>query len=204
MVQCGMGVRLTPALRSRRPGRADWGVSRKRTLYLLRHAKSSWDDPALPDRDRPLAPRGYRACELVAEHLRRHKITPALVLCSSSTRTRETLERVSVGFSRPVDALIEDGLYAATAAELLARLRTVDSAVTSVLLIGHQPAVQELAVSLVVAAERRGVLNGKFPTGALATLALPSSWAALAPETAMLTAFVKPRELKAGRKPDAA
>jgi phosphohistidine phosphatase len=179
-------------------------VSRKRTLYLLRHAKSSWDDPALPDRDRPLAPRGYRACELVAEHLRRHKITPALVLCSSSTRTRETLERVSAGFSRPVEALIEDGLYAATAAELLARLRRVDSAVASVLLIGHQPAVQELAVSLVRAEPQRRALNGKFPTGALATLTITSSWAALAPETATLNAFVKPRALKASRKPGAA
>ena len=198
MVQCGMGVRLTPAVRSRRPGRADdWGVSRKRTLYLLRHAKSSWDDPALPDRDRPLAPRGYRACELVAEHLHLHKITPALVLCSSSTRTRETLDRVSVGFSRPVSPRRRPLRRAA--AELLARLRTVDSA-ASVLLIGHQPAV-ELAVSLVGAEQRRGALNGKFPTGALATS--PSgSWAALA-ETATLTAFVKLRA-ESGRKPDAA
>ena len=179
-------------------------MSRKRTLYLLRHAKSSWDDPALPDRDRPLAPRGYRACELVAEHLRRHEITPALVLCSSSTRTRETFERVSAGFSRPVQALIEDFLYAATAAELLTRLRTVDSAVASVMLIGHQPAIQELAVSLVRAEPKRRALNDKFPTGALATLTLTSSWAALAPERATLTGFVKPRELQSGRKPDTA
>ncbi len=174
-------------------------MSRKRTLYLLRHAKSSWDDPALPDRDRPLVPRGYRACELVAEHLRRHQITPALALCSSATRTRETFERVSAGFSRPVGALIEDGLYTATAAELLARLRTVDSAVASVLLIGHNPALQELAVSLVAAEPQPRALYRKFPTGALATLTFTSSWAALAPETAMLNAFVKPRELKGSR-----
>jgi phosphohistidine phosphatase len=179
-------------------------VSRKRTLYLLRHAKSSWDDPALPDRERPLAARGCRACELVAEHVRRREITPALVLCSSSTRTRETFERVSAGFSRPVEALIEDGLYAATAAELLTRLRTVDGAVASVMLIGHHPAVQELAVSLVRAEPQQRTLSGKFPTGALATLTVTSSWAALAPETAKLTAFVKPRELKGSRKPDAA
>ena len=174
-------------------------MSRKRTLYLLRHAKSSWDDPALPDRERPLAPRGCRACELVAGYLRRHQITPALVLCSSSTRTRETLERVSAGFSRPVEALIEDGLYVATAAELLARLRTVDGAIASVLLVGHNPALQELAVSLVGAEPQPRALNGKFPTGALATLTFTSSWAALEPETATLNAFVKPRELKCSR-----
>jgi phosphohistidine phosphatase len=179
-------------------------VSAKRTLYLLRHAKSSWDDPALPDQDRPLAPRGQRACELVAEHLRRQEITPTLVLCSSATRARETFERVSVGFSRPVEALIEDSLYAASATELLTRLRTVDSAAASVMLVGHYPAIQELAVSLVGAEKQRRALSAEFPTGALATLTLTSSWAALAPDTATLTAFVKPRELKGGRKASAA
>ena len=171
----------------------------KRTLYLLRHAKSSWDDPALPDRDRPLAPRGHRACELVAAHLRRREIAPALVLCSSATRARETLERVSVGFSDPCEALIEDDLYAATAAQLLHRLRIVDSAAASVMLIGHQPAIQELAVNLVRAEPGRRALSDKFPTAAIATLTLASSWAALAPGTATLTAFVVPRELEAGR-----
>jgi phosphohistidine phosphatase len=176
----------------------------KRTLYLLRHAKSSWDDPSLPDHDRPLAPRGQRACELVAQHLRRHEISPALVLCSSSTRTQETFERVSAGFSRPAHAQIEDSLYAATADELLTRLRTVDGAIASVMLIGHYPSIQELAVSLVRAEPQRERLTDKFPTGTLVTLALAGSWAALAPETATLTALVKPRELKGGRKSDTA
>jgi phosphohistidine phosphatase len=171
-----------------------------RTLYLLRHAKSSWDDSTIPDRDRPLAPRGCRACELVAKHLRRQKITPSLVLCSSSTRTRQTLERVSGGFSHPVEALIEDGLYGATVAELLERLRTVDGSVASVMLIGHYPAIQELALSLVRTKPHRNALSDKFPTGALATLELGSSWTALKPGSATLTSFVKPRELRARRK----
>jgi phosphohistidine phosphatase len=168
-----------------------------RTLYLLRHAKSSWDDPALPDRDRPLAPRGHRACELVADYLRRHDITPTVVLCSSSARTRETLERISPGFGHPVQPLIEDGLYGATATELLARLRTIDSSVASVMLIGHDPSLRELAASLVAAGPHQRALSDKFPTGALATLTLVGSWTALAPGTATLTAFVKPRELEA-------
>ena len=175
-------------------------VSGKRTLYLLRHAKSSWDDPTIPDRDRPLAPRGCRACELVAEHLRRHEITPALVLCSSATRTRQTLELVSAGFSHPVEALIEDLLYSATAAELLDRLRTVDGSLASVMLIGHQPAIQELALSLVRTEPHRDALSDKFPTGALATFEPASTWTALLPGAATLTSFVKPRELKGRRK----
>ena len=64
-------------------------------LFLLRHAKSSWDDSELVDHDRPLAPRGRRAAKLVAEHLGREGIIPALVLCSSARRTRETLERIA-------------------------------------------------------------------------------------------------------------
>jgi phosphohistidine phosphatase len=172
----------------------------KRTLYLLRHTKSSWDDPTILDRDRPLAPRGFRACELIAEYLRGHEITPWLVLCSSSARTRQTLEGVSAGFSYPVEALIEHGLYGATAAELLDRLRVVDGSVASVMLIGHNPAMQELATSLVRPATPSDVLREKFPTGALATLELASTWAALAPGSATLTGFVNPRELKARLK----
>jgi len=168
-----------------------------RTLYLLRHAKSSWDDPTIPDRDRPLALRGLRACEFLAEYLRRHEITPWLVHCSSSTRTRQTLEGVSAGFGYPVEALIEHGLYGATAAELLDRLRVVDGSVTSVMLIGHNPAIQELASNLVRPTTPRDALRDKFPTGALATLQLESTWAALGPGSATLIAFVTPRELKA-------
>jgi phosphohistidine phosphatase len=170
------------------------------TIYLLRHAKSSWADPTIPDHDRPLAPRGYRACALLAEYFRRREITPAFVLCSSSTRTRQTLERVSAGFSHSVDALIEDGLYGASAAELLDRLRKVDDSVASIMLIGHNPAMQELAVSLVRHKSRRKAFGDKFPTGALATLQLASIWKGLVPGSATCAAFVTPEELKAHRK----
>ena len=174
----------------------------KRTLYLLRHAKSSWDDPSILDRDRPLAPRGFRTCELVAEYLRGHEITPWLVLCSSSTRTRQTLEGVSAGFSYPVAALIEHGLYGATAAELLDRLRVVDGSIASVMLIGHNPAIQELAIDLVRPAVPGDALRDKFPTGGLATLELASTWTALASGSATLTAFITPRQLKDPGSPE--
>jgi phosphohistidine phosphatase SixA len=76
-----------------------------RRLYLLRHAKSSWDEPALADHDRPLAARGRRAGELLAEHVRRARIAPQLVLCSSSARTRETLATLELhGDWRRLDA----------------------------------------------------------------------------------------------------
>src|SRR5436309_16089132 len=78
------------------------GASAPKHLYLLRHAKSSWDEPGVPDHDRSLAPRGHRATKLLAEHLRRERIAPALVLCSSAKRALQTLEGIAPGFDTVV------------------------------------------------------------------------------------------------------
>lgn len=167
-------------------------------LYLLRHAKSSWDDRTIPDSERPLAPRGRRACELLAKHLHREGLVPELVLCSSAVRARETLEGIAAGFGRPVEILIEKGLYAASAEELLDRLQALDSSVAAVMLIGHDPAIQELALNLVRARKDKRALSGKFPTGALATLSVPRPWGRVEAGTAELVDLVKPRELDVG------
>jgi phosphohistidine phosphatase len=166
-----------------------------RTLYLLRHAKSSWANPALPDHERPLAPRGRRACALIAAHVRGEQIAPDLVLCSSSLRTRETLRRVATGFETPSEAVVEERLYTGAATGILARLHDVPGSVSSLMLIGHNPAIQELALELTASGARREAMTRKFPTGALATLTFTGSWAALVPGSAELTAFVTPREL---------
>jgi phosphohistidine phosphatase len=167
-----------------------------RTLYVLRHAKSSWANPALTDHERPLAPRGRRACSLMAAHLRREQVVPDLVLCSSSARTRETLRRVATGFERPSEAVIEARLYEDSAAGLLVRLHEVPANVVSLMLIGHNPALQELVLELAAGGTRRDAVMHKFPTAALATLAFTGSWAELAPGIAEVTAFVTPRELE--------
>lgn len=171
-----------------------------KTLLLLRHAKSSWADPNLADHDRPLAPRGRRASGLIATYLRTNRITPARVLCSSSARTRETLERISSGFAGEVDIEIEEDLYAASAGDLLARLREVSGGVESLMVIGHAPAIPELARRLAGRGADVERLQGKFPTAALATLLFEGSWQGLAPGAAELVEFVKPRELEASRR----
>jgi phosphohistidine phosphatase len=119
-----------------------------RLLYLLRHAKSSWGDPGLEDRDRPLNSRGRRAARLVAEHLRAEGVSPELVLCSASLRTRQTLAAILPALDGEVEARIEDALYSAGAEELLERLRSVPASTSSVLVIGHNPGLHELALSL--------------------------------------------------------
>jgi phosphohistidine phosphatase len=159
-----------------------------RHLLLLRHAKSSWDDPALADHDRPLAPRGRKAAKLIGAHLSREGIVISRVLCSSALRTRQTLELVEPAG----EVQIEDELYGATDEYLLDRVRRESDEHQAVMLIGHNPAMQELTLLLSPGAEDR---VGKFPTGALATLTFTGSWASLAPGQADLVAFVKPREL---------
>ena len=164
-----------------------------RQLFLLRHAKSSWDDPGLADHDRPLAPRGRRAAKLIARHLADEGIEPALVLCSSSVRTRETLDRL--GLADHVAVEVEPRLYAASESELLDRLREVNDDVESVMLIGHNPGIEELALALAGSGEDLDAVARKFPTAALATLEFDGPWSDLGPGDAELTAFVKPKQL---------
>ena len=166
----------------------------ERRLYLLRHAKSSWKEPGIPDHDRPLAPRGKRAAKAMAEHVREQGVRPELVLCSSATRARQTFERLEPLGAREVH--IERELYGADAATLLARLRDLSEPIGSVMMIGHNPGLEDLALVLARESPRRDDLASKFPTGALATLVFADhEWASLERGTAELVDFVRPREL---------
>jgi phosphohistidine phosphatase len=167
----------------------------RRILYLVRHAKSDWEDPALADRDRPLAARGRKAASTLAGHIERSGISPALVLCSPARRTMDTLRLISGSFRDPVEILVEDELYGATMGELLRRLRKVPAPTPSVMLIGHNPAIHELALTLAGAGDNLRQLKVKFPTGAMATLAVPGPWKDLGDEPADLLEFALPREL---------
>src|SRR5262245_2142513 len=108
---------------SRRRVRFRRELGRMRHLHLLRHAKSSWDDPELADHERPLAPRGRKAAARIAEHLERERIAPELVLCSTALRTRQTLAALLPILGGEVVIRLEDGLYGAGAAQVLARVR---------------------------------------------------------------------------------
>ena len=164
-------------------------------LYLLRHGKSSWDDPALADHDRPLAPRGRRAAKLIRNHLREAGIRPELVLCSTATRARETLERVGPGLGDDTEVRIDAVLYTFSATDLLKELRTVRADRASALVIGHNPALQELALHVARGGTHLEALARKYPTAALATLELSCEWAELGPRTASLVSLVRPQDL---------
>ena len=165
------------------------------TLYLLRHAKSSWDDPSLDDHDRPLSPRGRNAVKRVRRHLEEAEILPQLVLCSPATRTRETLAGIEPALGDETEITFDGALYGASAELLLRRLGRVPDEVESVLVIGHNPGLEDLATMLAGGGERLPELQQKFPTGALATLAVPGGWRELRPGAAELVGYVVPREL---------
>jgi phosphohistidine phosphatase len=167
-----------------------------KVLYLLRHAKSSWDDPHLPDHDRPLAPRGTRAARKLADHVRRARIAPALVLCSTALRATQTLDVITGAFAATPEVRLENELYGASTEELVDRLREVSHLSPSVLLIGHNPGIQSVAVRLAIEdAALVARLRDKMPTGALATLELGGDWSEVSRASARLVSFVTPREL---------
>jgi phosphohistidine phosphatase len=167
-----------------------------RRLYLLRHAKSSWKDEGLADHDRPLAGRGRRAAKTIRRHLKAHGVEPELVLCSTATRARQTLEGIEPALGRGA-VRVEPELYGAESARLLARLQDVPAGIRSVMIIGHNPGLQDLA--LLLARDGSEELEVKFPTAALATLAFRGpGWAVLDRGMAELIEFVRPRDLDHG------
>ena len=170
----------------------------KHLIYLLRHAKSSWDEPELADRERPLAKRGRKAVALLRAHFEETGVAPDLVLCSSAVRAVQTLEGVREGLPAATRVEIEPGLYAAGAASLLGRLRRLPEELGSVMLVGHNPGLEDLAVELAGPGEpdARASLEAKYPTGGLATLAFEGAWRELDWKGATLEAFLVPRQLK--------
>ena len=166
-------------------------------IYLLRHAKSSWDEPALLDHERPLAKRGREAAALLREHFDEAGVAPDLVLCSSAVRAIQTLEGVREGLPAGARVEIESDLYAAGAASLLGRLRRLPEEVGSVMLVGHNPGIEDLAAELSGGGDpdARAALEAKYPTGGVATLAFEVAWRELDWKGATLEAFAVPRRL---------
>jgi phosphohistidine phosphatase len=172
-----------------------------RQIWLLRHAKSSWDDPGLPDEDRPLAPRGNRDASTMASYLASVD-PPRLVLCSAGLRARQTLAAVLPSLGSPLRVAIEPELYTFDSRVVVERLRRLDDAGSSVMIVGHNPALEDLALWLSAEGALRERLGAKFPTAALAEIDLPDApWRSLGEGVGTLARFVVPKELASGNQP---
>jgi phosphohistidine phosphatase len=186
------------------------GVGRK--LVLLRHAKSAWPD--VPDHERPLARRGQRNAPAMGRWLRAAGFLPDQVLCSTARRARETWQLVQSGLGVTPPVAFDDGVYEASAARLLELVCRAPPAAGTLLVVGHDPAVPELALTLATApAADVGAVSGaapsamldrmraKFPTTAIAVLEFTGTWSQLTPGSSRLIRFVTPRDLTSPERP---
>jgi phosphohistidine phosphatase len=163
-------------------------------LYLLRHAKSSWKDPDLIDHDRPLNKRGRHAAKIISAYLRRSEIAPDLVICSAATRAKQTLDPI-VKAINPPKVIFERKIYGGTQQELWEQLWHIPKGTKSVLLIGHNPALQNLALELAQTGKPLPFTGGKFPTGAMASFRFRGAWKTLEPHGAEQISFITPKAI---------
>jgi phosphohistidine phosphatase len=177
-----------------------------RTLMLMRHARSAWPDA--PDSERPLANRGQLDASAMGRWLRVAGHLPDQVMCSTAWRARETWQLVEAGLGATPAVAFDDGVYQTSAAQLLDLIRHASPAAGTLLVIGHDPAIPELALSLVTATPP--VFSGrvrytappavfyrmraKFPTAAVAIFEFTGHWEQLSTGSARLTCFVTPRD----------
>lgn len=161
-------------------------------LLLLRHAKSDWSRPETGDHDRDLAPRGLKAARRMGRLLRKRRLVPDLVLCSTALRAQRTWEIAAAELDRPPPRRDLRGLYLATPSQMLAAIRRQQPG--RLLLVGHDPGMHQLALQLAATGEPEALetLRAKFPTAALAWLQLPAaSWRDAGP--GHLAGFFRPR-----------
>ena len=167
-------------------------------LLLMRHAKSSRDEPELEDFERPLAPRGIEAALLMGPAVAYRNWLPQKALVSPAARTRETWRLATAEWPHRPEAEFTEALYEADADAVLAEIRRTEESIGSLLVLGHNPGLEDLARRLggkKSADEPSRSLRAKFPTGALARFELDGAWADLGFGRAMLTHFLRPKDL---------
>lgn len=161
-----------------------------RSLYLLRHAKSSWKDESLADFERPLAMRGRKACGLIARFIKENDIKFDLMLSSTAVRARDTIDLISRNAALQGELRFDERIYEASVTRLLEIAEQIDSDRKAVLLVGHNPGFEELLHALTRTTER-------FPTAALAKIKLKvSKWSDNYEGRAKLEWIVTPKQLE--------
>lgn len=168
-----------------------------KTVTLFRHAKSGWkNNPLIEDKDRPLAARGMKDAPRMGRFMRKLSITPDIILCSPSVRTRQTLSLAqSEAFDRLPRTIFDERLYDADPDTILAVLRELPDTVNHAMVVGHNPGMQQLAAEFVKAnAEQFRLFTSEFPTAALASFSFAVvTWKELSPDKARLMLYKTPR-----------
>ena len=170
-----------------------------RRLMLLRHAKSDWTASGTRDHDRTLNPRGRESAPKMGAYMARHALVPDLIVASTATRVTETLDLVMPAFEKPPKIVSDRRVYEADAERLLEIIKEAPRAAHSLLLVGHNPGIGDLASALIAAGdvETRQRLIEKFPTAGLAVIDFAlDDWTKLHRRGGRLDRFVVPRALE--------
>jgi phosphohistidine phosphatase len=163
-----------------------------RTLYLLRHAKSSWKDDSLADFDRPLKGRGRDAAERMGKRLASEKLEDAMLICSPAARTRETAQIVLKHSRLRMDQRFDERIYDASLRDLLQVVSELPDDKQTAMMIGHNPGFEELLTFLTGEARR-------MPTCALAKIKLGvESWKDVKAGEGSLGLFLTPKGMPEG------
>lgn len=174
-----------------------------KTLTLLRHAKSGWDDPVTRDFDRPLNGKGRRAAARMGRYMRDEGLAFDAVVASPALRVQQTIAGVEDGYGQTLGPRWDRRIYMASAATLLDLVQGVDDGAARVLLVGHNPGLEDLALHLASASPCRAEVEAKYPTATLAELRFEiEHWADLAEGVGTLARFTRPRELDPSLGPD--
>ena len=170
-----------------------------KTVLLLRHAKSSWDQLNLPDPLRPLAPRGRKAAPRIGSYMAENKLIPNMVLCSTARRAEETWQLVSDHLGDGIQVQMRDDIYHASPRRLMDLIQILPKTVDTVLLVGHNPTFEDLALTLAGSGQEEGLesMARKYPTGALAVIDFSvADWSQIRAGEGYLRDFVRPRSLQ--------
>ncbi|HYI65115.1 MAG TPA: histidine phosphatase family protein [Allosphingosinicella sp.] len=168
-----------------------------KTLILLRHAKSSWDDPSVSDFARPLNPRGAEAARAMGRAMRDLGLTADRVLASPAVRVVQTLEGLGEALG-PIAPIFDERVYLASAPTLLDMIRAADDLDERLMVVGHNPGLAELALQLARGGALRDRIAVKYPTGALAEIAFEvERWCDVMAGAGTLARFIRPRDLDA-------
>jgi len=175
-------------------------------LTLLRHAKSSWDDPVDRDFDRPLNKKGKRAAAVMGRFIRDKGLTFDQILASPAVRVIETLENVEEARGLAMEPTWDRKIYLASSATLLDVLRGANADADHILMVGHNPGLEDLIFDLVPddgTSPAREEVETKYPTAALAEMTLAiESWADVTEKCGTLDRFTRPRDLDPELGPD--
>lgn len=177
-----------------------------KTLTLLRHAKSGWNDPVARDFDRPLNAKGRRAAQRIGEYMRHEHVAFDHIVASPAVRVVETLEQVAEGIGQSLNPAWDKRLYLASAVALLDVVNESDDAYENLLLAGHNPGLEDLVLMLVpdnAGDLARDQVEEKFPTASIAQIQfLVDRWEDVRPDSGELALFVRPRDLDPALGPD--